>query len=196
MAISDERILEAAVAVIAERGYANATTKQIAARANINEVTLFRRFGSKKNLLRSVIEYEAAKFADGNLKYTGELEADLVRIVERYQALVARRGHIMMMVLTEIRQQPDLIDLLQAPQAQMQRVAGILARYQAEGRLIKVSPFLALVGLVAPIFLTGTVGHLEFGLTNDLLKAEELVERFLQGHQGDTAYGPQNRRDG
>ena len=61
-AISDHQILEAALAVIVKQGYAGATTREIAATAGINEVTLFRRFGSKQKLLTAVVEQEAENF--------------------------------------------------------------------------------------------------------------------------------------
>lgn len=46
-----ERILEAAREVFAQHGSAGATTRRIAEAAGVNEVTLFRHFGSKEALL-------------------------------------------------------------------------------------------------------------------------------------------------
>ena len=42
-----EKILLAATALYAETGFRGATTRQIAELAGVNEVTLFRQFGSK-----------------------------------------------------------------------------------------------------------------------------------------------------
>lgn len=50
------RILAAAANEFLERGYADATTRGIAALARVNEVTLFRHFGSKRELLERVVE--------------------------------------------------------------------------------------------------------------------------------------------
>jgi AcrR family transcriptional regulator len=50
-----ERILAAAIRVFAEAGYRGATTRRIAAAAGVNEVTLFRHFGSKEELIREAI---------------------------------------------------------------------------------------------------------------------------------------------
>jgi AcrR family transcriptional regulator len=52
-----ERILEAAVQVFAEHGTRGATTRRIAAQAGVNEVTLFRHFGSKDELLREALHW-------------------------------------------------------------------------------------------------------------------------------------------
>ena len=50
------RILDAAARVYAEYGYRGATTRRIAVAAGVNEVTLFRTFGSKAALI-----YEAVR---------------------------------------------------------------------------------------------------------------------------------------
>jgi len=52
MCPTDETILDAALAVLAREGYGGATTKKIADEAGINEVTLFRKFKSKENLIK------------------------------------------------------------------------------------------------------------------------------------------------
>ena len=53
--ISRERILEAAGRVYAKHGFRGATTRLIAMEAEVNEVTLFRTFGSKSALLDAVL---------------------------------------------------------------------------------------------------------------------------------------------
>ena len=52
---SRQRILEAALRVYEEAGFRGATTRRIAAEAEVNEVTLFRIFGSKESLLSEAI---------------------------------------------------------------------------------------------------------------------------------------------
>jgi AcrR family transcriptional regulator len=51
-----KRLLAAAAEVFAEQGLMAATTRGIAEAAGVNEVTLFRQFGNKQNLLTAVIE--------------------------------------------------------------------------------------------------------------------------------------------
>jgi AcrR family transcriptional regulator len=50
-----DQLLEAAVRVYAEAGYRGATTRRIAFEAGVNEITLFRHFGSKDALIREAI---------------------------------------------------------------------------------------------------------------------------------------------
>jgi AcrR family transcriptional regulator len=56
------RLIEAALDLFAERGVTETTTKAVAERAQVNEVTLFRHFGNKHGLLLAVME-ESAVFA-------------------------------------------------------------------------------------------------------------------------------------
>lgn len=54
MSVRDQ-LLEAAVLIYAEAGYRGATTRRIATAAGVNEITLFRHFGSKDALMREAI---------------------------------------------------------------------------------------------------------------------------------------------
>src|SRR6185436_7374032 len=56
-----ERILEATRLVYAQHGFRGATTRLIAAEAGVNEVTLFRLFGSKAALFEAVMQMHAAQ---------------------------------------------------------------------------------------------------------------------------------------
>ena len=49
-----QRIITAATNLFGKVGYTRATTRSIASTAGVNEVTLFRLFGSKQNLLLTI----------------------------------------------------------------------------------------------------------------------------------------------
>jgi AcrR family transcriptional regulator len=57
------RILAAAAHVYAQYGFRGATTRLIAAEAGVNEVTLFRTFGSKAELLQAMLQSHVADTA-------------------------------------------------------------------------------------------------------------------------------------
>ena len=48
---TSEKIIDATMELILECGYAAATTKDIAVRAGVNECTIFRKFGEKKEIV-------------------------------------------------------------------------------------------------------------------------------------------------
>lgn len=50
-----QKIAEAAVQLFAEKGYANTSTSEIAKRAGVAEGTIFRHYGTKENLLLSIL---------------------------------------------------------------------------------------------------------------------------------------------
>lgn len=52
---SRDRIIRAAIEIFAEAGYRGATTRRIAQQAGVNEVTLFRHFGSKDELIEEAL---------------------------------------------------------------------------------------------------------------------------------------------
>jgi AcrR family transcriptional regulator len=57
--LSRQRLLEAAARVYAESGFRGATTRRIAEAAGVNEVTLFRLFGSKSALIQEAIQSQS-----------------------------------------------------------------------------------------------------------------------------------------
>lgn len=52
---SRDRILDAALVVFGEKGYAGSTTKEMAVKAGVNEVTIFRIFNNKAGLFDAVV---------------------------------------------------------------------------------------------------------------------------------------------
>lgn len=62
MSVRDQ-LIEAAARLYAEAGYRGATTRRIAVAAGVNEITLFRHFGSKDALIREAISRAESSLA-------------------------------------------------------------------------------------------------------------------------------------
>lgn len=77
---SREKIIRSALSLFSRQGITATTTKQIAERAGVNEVTLFRQFGSKQGLLLAVLQ-EAPML--------GRMQAALTEIVGANDPLMA-----------------------------------------------------------------------------------------------------------
>ena len=54
---TDEKIIKATFGILQRDGFAKATTKKIAAEAGVNEVTIFRNFKNKNNLVETTKNY-------------------------------------------------------------------------------------------------------------------------------------------
>ena len=61
---TDEKIIRATFGILQREGFSKATTKKIAAEAGVNEVTIFRKFQNKKNLVEITKEYYLEIFLD------------------------------------------------------------------------------------------------------------------------------------
>jgi len=55
---SKEKILQASMDLFVRNGYKKTTTKLIAKEAGVNEVTIFRLFGKKKEIIAEIIKYK------------------------------------------------------------------------------------------------------------------------------------------
>lgn len=54
---TSEKIIKATLVVLKKEGFEKATTKKIAAEAGVNELTIFRKFETKANLIKATKEY-------------------------------------------------------------------------------------------------------------------------------------------
>ncbi|MCL7455430.1 MAG: TetR/AcrR family transcriptional regulator [Anaerolineae bacterium] len=108
------RLLEAAAQLFAERGYARATTRELAAAAGVNEVTLFRHFGSKKNLFAAVVEHYASPSLDAALEIQpgGDYRQDLVVMGRQVMDLMLERRDAMRLMLCEAEHFPEVGEVL------------------------------------------------------------------------------------
>jgi len=94
-----ERITEAALQLISEKGYTAATTKAIAELAGVNEVTIFRHFGNKRGILKAIIEqfsYFPLLQQEINKNVTWDLETDLLNFsIKHFNFLMSIKDFVM-----------------------------------------------------------------------------------------------------
>ncbi|MDB4880920.1 MAG: acnR [Gemmatimonadetes bacterium] len=128
--VSRERILEAAARVYARHGFKGATTRLIAIEAEVNEVTLFRTFGSKGALLEAVLlqhvgtqdsptlpaepvdpPAELREFIEANLRKVGDMRPLLIHTMgecdnrpEAAEFACRGRHHVHDVITTYLRQ--------------------------------------------------------------------------------------------
>jgi AcrR family transcriptional regulator len=184
--VTDKTMFDAALQVLAERGYAGATTRRIADAAEVNEVTLFRRFGDKRQLILAAIHADIDRFASDGLAATGDLEADLIRVVEYYSNIYEHRDGLVGTLLLEGARNADVAALIQEPLGAMSRLGEIFAGYQRSGKMIQEPTEFAVQALLAPL-LVMTILRRVTATEGALPDARTVVQRFLTGRLSDYA---------
>jgi AcrR family transcriptional regulator len=101
-----DRLLDAAAEVFARDGLAAATTREIARVAGVNEVTLFRLFTNKQNLIAAVLERVFALPAGQNAA-AADQPASAARIIqeyaENYHARLSKNFALVRVMIAEIQ---------------------------------------------------------------------------------------------
>jgi len=104
---TDERILDGALHEIAARGTAETTMTDIAARAGVGRVTVFRRFGGKEALIERLVLRELSRFLAHVDATLAGIEDEGDRVVEAF-ALCVRAGAQHPLVARLARTEPGL----------------------------------------------------------------------------------------
>jgi len=103
-----EQLLQAAIKVYSTSGVRGATTKRIAQEAGVNEVTLFRHFGSKEALLQEALALSARALFESGLPATPEDPATELLVFARnhYNALWEHR-ELIRVAMGEFAEHPE-----------------------------------------------------------------------------------------
>jgi AcrR family transcriptional regulator len=102
------RILAAAARVYAQYGFRGATTRLIAAEAGVNEVTLFRTFGSKAELLQAMLQSQVTATAAPLLSEdVGDPSRDLVEWCRKVLEYLRGHAHLVRKTIAEAEERPD-----------------------------------------------------------------------------------------
>jgi AcrR family transcriptional regulator len=181
--LEDEKIYQAVIRVVADRGYTGATTKQMADAANISEVTLFRKYGSKQQLVKQAISsiINLTNLASA-AQYTGDVKNDLLKIVQAYQDSAVRHGDFVSTLFAEMSRHPELVDSIDEPLNIFLAMGKLIARYQDEGKLRKEHPLHTLAVLLGPVMYTAMMRKTILKSPLPPLDLSIHVSRFLEGH--------------
>jgi len=96
---TEDKILNASLVLFSQKGYSAVTTKEIAKKAGLSEMTIFRHFESKHNLFEKafekfVISPQLIGLFEG---LEGDLERDLIKICSSYQDTLYQNKKIILM---------------------------------------------------------------------------------------------------
>lgn len=179
-------LLRSGLELLAEKGYRGATTREIARRAGLSEVTLFRHYKNKQALLSEAINRISPPVNQALFVPKGDLEADLLALVEAISGLIEFNKGFVVRLLPELMRHPELRP--EGPSVGFAHtfaaVEGFFGRYQQMGLLRSdESPQQMVIGFIGPlvarVLLLGAWGlELPFDL-------QAHVRGFLEGRRKD-----------
>ena len=182
------QIIDAAAAVFSQKGYSGATTKEIAAKAGINEALIFRHFGGKDALHDAVVD---AKFEDiGSTELRDKLRAAAERsdddavfrtaatiLFHRYQS---ERDVLRILMYGILEQRKFVVERFEN---ELRPLGDFLANYiaarKADGHFTCRDAEIAVFGFIGMVAHHATVGELMRG-DRDLPSAEEAARVYSE----------------
>ncbi|NOX19821.1 MAG: TetR/AcrR family transcriptional regulator [Nitrospirae bacterium] len=160
-----EALLKAALELISRRGYLGATTKEIARKAGVTEITLFRHFGSKEQLFEQLLkEYSFLPKLRDLIPKVKRLSAEeaLLGIGLAFLDTLKERERLVKIMLSEMNIYPDKVKVIYS--RFISELIDVLGKYfselQKKGVLIKFDALTgarAFLGMIFSYFLSEVI---------------------------------------
>jgi AcrR family transcriptional regulator len=156
-----QELLDAALALFVQKGFAATRAEEVAASAGVSKGTLYLYFPSKEDLLKAVIAHNLSeRIAAGAEKaadFTGS-SVDLLRTLLCdwwEQAYDSPAGAVFKLVITEVRNFPEIAEfyIREVAEPARQLIGGIVQRGIDAGEFRPVDPSVAVHSLVLPLIM-------------------------------------------
>jgi len=188
-----DRILDAALAEFGSSGFNGTPTRAIARRARVNEVTIFRLFGSKLQLFQAVLE-ERSLLSDvmknTSFNQEGSLDDVLYRNMRYVLGMLRQNRHMLLMLIGDASRMPELRGVIsdmaarRAPEILMPAFRCLME----QGQLRRMEPVVAaraMMGMVQAYFIMDDLlGTGEVDERRDEAMLRGFVSIFLDGMRG------------
>jgi hypothetical protein len=125
---------------------------------------------------------EQTEFAS-SAHYTGDVHADLLRVVQSYQDTAIKHGLFIFALFADLTRYPELIDVMDRPLSIFQSIGALIARYQAEGVLKSEHPLHAVASLLGPLMYIVTIRREKLDSSVPPIDLANHVICFLEGHR-------------
>ncbi len=185
---TDIRILNAALKIFSSKGYSGATTREIAHEANVNEVTIFRKFQSKENLLKEVMSKNKPTCSKLDNLIQFEKDVDLkkslfdlgkkILTVKKNNKEDTKFHMLMSMLVKEGQTRPEITEiLLSVFEMNLTRLSEYFEFQIKNGKMRNIDPRTASITFLS-YFIYAAITRRIFGLSF-LSGSDEEIERFI-----------------
>ncbi|KKX57120.1 MULTISPECIES: TetR/AcrR family transcriptional regulator [Brevibacillus] len=174
-----DKILLAAIDLMAEKGYKGVSTKEISAAAGLSEMTLFRHFGSKQKVLETAVDrfyytVEMKRIFDEELVW--DLQADLFLVSKTYHQIMDRNRKIVLIALKDGDYLPGFREKANKhPQQLKELLTDYFAAMQKKGLMITTDP-----EVQAMTFMWMNFGAFVSSLTSGQLITSTSIDDFIK----------------
>ena len=175
-----EKILKAAIDLMSIKGYSATTTKEIAQVAGLSEMTLFRKFKTKQEILDNLIEkytssFQAKKlFVENDLVY--DLEVDLANVSRTYQTFMNENKKVVLLAYKESGTHDEISERLTAnPRLMKKFLMDYLTEMKKRDKIIDVD-----IELTVLSFMTMNLGFFSSQFISVKKVAVVSVESFIE----------------
>lgn len=157
-----DKILNAALELFAEKGFSASTTKEIARRARVNEVTIFRQFRSKRALFSAVVAERSPMLPITERVSTdprGSVDDLLLGNVRTVLKMLRSNKHLFYIMMGDAWRQPKIraIAYNESIKKGFEFVAALMKGLMDAGKMRRMDPMIparTLMGAVQFYFLT------------------------------------------
>lgn len=177
-----ERIMQSAVTLMQDKGFKSVTIKDIAALANVSEMTVFRHFETKKGVLEAAVKKYSyiPKFQKIFAEMSWNLTEDLVLISKSYMNLMEKNKALFLIAVQERKTMPELTDLISV---NIQNLKSLISDYFSEMQNKNLMKRNIASSSLAYIFITMNYGHFVsmvlWDNTNTVQETNDFIENMV-----------------
>ena len=185
-----EKLLEATLELISEKGYLGASTREIANMAGVSELTLFRHFGRKERLFEEMLKSRTflPRLIHLLEKVRGMSCQDALETIGiRYVEALNERKRMVRIILSELNTYPDKVRQVQMRfiKDMEKAVEGYFDGLRAEGKMREfdscTTARIFLRTLFSHFIVEGVIKGRELSQAEIVRAVKEFVDIFING---------------
>jgi len=183
-----KKIIDAAADVFTKNGYVRTTTRSIAKAAGVSEVTLFRHFENKENLMTAAMDTYGSPYVVRMIerRLTGDYSADMHMMGSVLMHVLQERAGVILFAIGESRHFPGMRKLFSKMPAQLwDMLARYLQKKMDEGVVRELHPEAAAQAFFG-MFFAYAISRKAFKLgpkpeISAQEAADQIVDIFIKG---------------